>query len=95
MAMTCDVRPEVRQDIPAVTHIDGTARPQIITSELNPQLYAVMLEYQKLTGCGVMVNTSFNMHEEPINYTLADSIRALRLEGVDVLYTKDCRLSIV
>jgi carbamoyltransferase len=94
MTMTCDVVPSAREEIPAVTHVDGTARPQIITAELNPFLYRVMVEYQLLTGCGVLVNTSLNMHEEPINCTLDDSVRALKLGGIDVIHTESCRITI-
>lgn len=94
MTMTCEVLASVQHEIPAVTHVDGTARPQIVSVESNPFLYRIMAEYQSLTGCGVLVNTSLNLHEEPINFTLNDSIRALKLGGIDVIYTESARLSL-
>ena len=94
MTMTCDVIPGMRDEIPAVTHVDGTARPQIVSLESNPFLYQIMTEYQSITGCGVLVNTSLNMHEEPINYNLDDSVRALKLGGIDVIHTELSRISI-
>jgi carbamoyltransferase len=94
MTMTCDVLESRRSQIPAVTHIDGTARPQLVSENSNPFLYRVMLAYKDLTGCGVLVNTSLNMHEEPINASINDSIKALRLGGIDVLYTRSLRIEL-
>jgi carbamoyltransferase len=70
---------------PAVVHVDGTARPQLIDRETNPSYYAILEEYRKLTGLPSIINTSFNMHEEPIVCTAADAIRAFRDSGVDHL----------
>jgi carbamoyltransferase len=94
MTMTCDVLESRRSEIPAVTHIDGTARPQLVSVNSNPFLYRVMVAYKDLTGCGVLVNTSLNMHEEPINASINDSIKALRLGGIDVLYTRNLRIEL-
>ena len=88
MTMTCDVLEGVRKTVPAVTHIDGTARPQIVSKISNPFLYQILSAYKELTRCSVLVNTSLNMHEEPINNSLSDSIRALKLGGVDVIHTR-------
>lgn len=89
MTMTCEVLPDMHSIIPAVTHVDGTARPQIVRRESNPFLFEVLSRYQELTGVAVLINTSLNMHEEPINFTLEDSLRALKLGGIDVVHTRE------
>jgi carbamoyltransferase len=89
MTMTCEVLEERRLNVPAITHVDGTARPQIVNAESNPFAFNIIEEFMKLTGVPIVVNTSLNIHEEPINYTLNDSIRALKRGAIDVIYTSD------
>jgi len=60
MTITCNVRPEWRGRIPAVVHIDGTARPQVVTRDRNPLYYDILKAYEKQTGIPVLINTSFN-----------------------------------
>ena len=71
---------------PAVIHVDGTARPQIIRKEDNPEYYGVLEEYHKITGIPTFVNTSFNNHEEPIICSPKDAVRSLIRDNVDELY---------
>lgn len=85
MTITCNVTEKCRQEAPAITHVDGTARPQIIFRHQNPSYYDILTEYKKLTGCGVLVNTSFNMHEEPIINTPGEAIATFKQGGLDVL----------
>ena len=66
MTITCAVQPEWRARIPAVVHVDGTARPQIVRDEDNPLFAAILRRFRDATGLPVLVNTSFNVHEEPI-----------------------------
>ena len=61
MTMVRPVRPEKRAVIPAVTHFDGTGRLQTVEEEVNPRFYAVIAEFERLTGVPVVVNTSFNL----------------------------------
>ena len=63
-------------DLPAAVHVDGTARPQLIRREISPDYYDILSEYEKLSGIPSIINTSFNMHEEPIVCTPADAVRA-------------------
>lgn len=79
MTMTCNVKKERRQNIPGVVHVDGTARPQIVTKKENNLLYDILQRFFVLTGVPLLVNTSFNMHEEPINGSLVDSAKAFNL----------------
>jgi carbamoyltransferase len=85
MTCTCDVKKTIADKIPGVVHIDGTARPQIVTSESNNRIYTIIKEFHKLSGIAVLVNTSLNIHEEPINYRLVDSIHALKSGAMDFL----------
>jgi carbamoyltransferase len=94
MTSTCMVRPEYRSAIPAVTHVDGTARPQIVTKESNAIVTQILEEFCLLTGVPVLVNTSFNVHEEPINFQLEDSLEALERNAVDMIYTNHGRITL-
>lgn len=86
MTMTCKVRDEFRAILPGITHVDGTARPQIVSSQSNKRVYDILNEFGKHTGLYVLINTSLNIHEEPINYSLNDSLSALKADAFDVLY---------
>lgn len=80
MTITFDCTPWMKDRCPAVVHVDGTARPQLVDREANPGYYGILEEYHKLTGLPSLINTSFNMHEEPIVCTPGDAIRAF-LDG--------------
>jgi len=85
MTVTYDVEEEGCSLFPAVVHVDKTSRPQVVFREQNESYYRILHEYKKLTGFGVIVNTSFNMHEEPIVNTPQDAVRAYLANAVDVL----------
>ncbi len=85
MTVTCDCTPLMKQRCPAAVHVDGTARPQILEKKENPGLYAILEAYGALTGDPVVVNTSFNMHEEPIVHSPVDALRAFTQGNLDVL----------
>lgn len=89
MTITLPVRPEWQNRIPAVVHVDGTARPQTISAEDNPFYYGILKEFQKKSGIGVLVNTSFNMHEEPIVNSPEDAIRSFKRGAIDILVLED------
>jgi carbamoyltransferase len=85
MTITCNVKPAWRDAIPAVVHVDGSARPQILEREPRT-LYRRMLEaWRERTGLPVLVNTSFNVHEEPIIDTPEQALQALTADRVDLL----------
>lgn len=94
MTMTCNVKSEFRESLAGITHVDFTARPQIVSSEINKMCHGILSEFEKLTGVGVLVNTSFNVHEQPINFTMADSLKALRSLAVDSVYTEQHRFTV-
>jgi carbamoyltransferase len=80
MTITFDVTPWMKEHCPAAVHIDGTARPQLVAEDSNPSFYRILSEYKKLTGIPSVINTSFNMHEEPIICSPEDAVRGF-LDG--------------
>src|SRR5881628_1111459 len=74
-----------RSDIPAVTHIDYSARVQTVARDTNPNYYDLIQEFERLTGCPVLVNTSFNVRGEPIVCTPADAYRCFMRTHIDYL----------
>ena len=85
MTITYDVKPKWREKIGAVNHVDNTARPQMVTKDTNPLYYKMISKVYELTGLPLTINTSFNVHEEPIVMTPDDGINALQRGMVDVL----------
>lgn len=85
MTVTFDVRTEWRGRIPAVVHVDGTARPQLVRSQANPLYHRLISEYERLSGIPLVLNTSFNVHEEPIVCAPQEAVRALVERRVDCL----------
>jgi carbamoyltransferase len=75
----------LRSDIPAVTHIDYSARVQTVSRETNPDYYDLLREFEALTGCPVLVNTSFNVRGEPIVCTPMDAYRCFMRTHIDWL----------
>ena len=74
MTITFDCTDLMKRQSPAVVHVDGTARPQLISESTNPQYYKILKGYYKNKGVPSIVNTSFNMHEEPIVSTELDAV---------------------
>tara|TARA_Y100000589_G_C27071769_1_gene595704 strand:- start:665 stop:1147 length:483 start_codon:yes stop_codon:yes gene_type:complete len=85
MTCTVEVTDAFSKSCPAAVHIDGTARPQIVTENSNPFVYKLINTFYDLFGDLCIINTSFNLHEEPIVCTPNDALRALKLNAVDVL----------
>ena len=75
----------VRSEIPAVTHVNYSARVQTVTRETSPDYYDLISEFDKLTGCPVMINTSFNVRGEPIVCTPEDAYRCFMRTEMDSL----------
>jgi len=81
-----------RSDIPAVTHVDYSARIQTVHEETNPRFHALIRRFKYLTGCPVLVNTSFNVRGEPIVNTPEDAFRCFMGSEIDELFVEHCRL---
>jgi carbamoyltransferase len=78
MTVTFDCTDEMARACPAVVHVDGTARPQTVSPDLDPSTHRLLSLYRQRTGLASIINTSFNMHEEPIVCTPEDAVRACR-----------------
>jgi carbamoyltransferase len=74
-----------RSTIPAVTHVDYSARVQTVHQETNPRFYQLLQRFETLTGCAVLVNTSFNVRGEPIVYSPEEAYRCFMRTGIDYL----------
>ena len=85
MITSFDVKPEKRDKIPAVVHVDGTVRPQTVTREANPGYYELIRYFGELTHEYVVLNTSFNIKGEPIICNPREAIRCYYDTGIDAL----------
>jgi carbamoyltransferase len=81
-----------RSDIPAVTHIDYSARVQTVHADTNPRYHRLLQEFERTTGCAVLVNTSFNVRGEPIVCSPQDAYRCFMRTEMDVLVLENCIL---
>ena len=88
MLFACPARPEKRAQIPAVLHVDGSARLQLVHRDLNPLFHALISHFQTLTGVPLVLNTSFN-DSEPIVCSPADAIATFRKTAIDALVMDD------
>ena len=81
-----------RSEIPAVTHVDYTARIQTVHKETNPKYYKLISQFKKKTGCPVIVNTSFNVRSEPMVNTPEDAFNCFMGTELDILVIGNCYL---
>jgi carbamoyltransferase len=89
MIQAFEVRDEYKAVLPAVVHVDGTARPQTVREDSNPRFHALLRAFEALSGHPVLVNTSFNIMGEPIVCTPRDALRCFGGTGLDVLVMND------
>ena len=85
MLKVCNVLPDKKVVLPAITHVDGTARLQTVHPETNPRFYRLLKEFGKNSGVPVLLNTSFNVMGEPIVESPNDAIRCFFTTGLDYL----------
>ncbi len=93
MLLVKHVRPDWKDRIPSIVHVDGTARVQTVTRDTAPRLYTLLEEFDKLTGVPVLLNTSFNVKGEPIVETPRDALDCFLTTGIDYLALHDLLLS--
>ena len=89
MTITTKVLPEWCRAIEAVVHVDGSARPQIIHRDTNPLYHDIVVAFERRTGIPALINTSFNVHEEPIVNRPAECVRALVDRRIDFVVTEN------
>jgi carbamoyltransferase len=92
MSGVCPVRPEWRERLAAVTHVDGTARVQTVTRDFAPRLYDLIAAYGRLSGVPVLLNTSLNLAGEPIVCSAEEGYSTFRRSGIDVLVAGNTRV---
>lgn len=89
MTIALPCTPSMKQRCPGVVHVDGTARPQLVRREDNAELHRLLGEYTRRSGLPALINTSFNLHDEPIVCTPDDAIRTFCKADLDVLMMED------
>jgi carbamoyltransferase len=87
MLETCQVKSSIK--LPAITHVDGSARVQTVDGDTNPRFARLLRAFERLTGCPILLNTSFNLNYEPIVCTPADALICFIRSGLDVLVLED------
>ena len=89
MILAFKVKPEKWKEVPAIVHVDGSARPQSVMKKTNPKYYKMIREFEKLSGVPIVLNTSFNVNKEPIVLTPSDAIKCFLSTGIDALAIND------
>lgn len=92
MGMTVKIKPEKRNSLAAVNHVDDTARVQTVSKKNNPTFYRLILEFEKFTGVPIILNTSFNTSVEPIVRTSGDALVCFLLSELDYLFIGDWQI---
>jgi carbamoyltransferase len=93
MTETCHVRDAWKNIVPAIVHVDGTARPQVLTEADNPLLYETLGVLKDKYNLPVVINTSFNAHEEPIIENEDQALHELERGRIDILISGEDRLT--
>jgi carbamoyltransferase len=89
MTITFECSAEMKAQSPGVVHVDGTARPQLVDEATSPDFFQILLAYHELTGIPSLINTSFNLHGEPIVCTPEDALRSFQQGNLDFLAIDD------
>lgn len=89
MTFVAEVRDEWKEKLPAITHEDGSSRLQTVTSKQNELIYDLLTEFEKITGHGVLLNTSFNVNGKPILTRLSDALLILQQSEMDAVFYKN------
>ena len=84
MLLVAQVRPD-RRIIPAVTHVDGSARIQTVTEDTNPRFYRLIQAFERITGLPILLNTSFNVRDQPIVCTPAEAFECFMRTDLDAV----------
>lgn len=95
MTTSFEVTQRAKEEIPAVIHVDGTTRPQILKEVENEQFYNIVKKFEQMSGIGSVLNTSFNMHGEPIVCSPEDAVNSFRKSQLDYLFLDDLMIESV
>ena len=83
----------INNNIPSVIHVDNSARIQTVSEKSNTKLYSIIDEFEKLTGCPILINTSFNIRGEPIVFSPYDALKCFFNTNIDYLILEDFLIS--
>lgn len=89
MSFALPVRPEKQQLVPAIVHVDGSARPQVVEHTINPEFHRLISAFHERTGIPMVINTSFNTDDEPIVCSPSDAVNTLLRTDLDILFMGD------
>ena len=89
MTITTNCKKLMRNLSPAAVHLDSTARPQLVNKKKHPFIFKILQQYYKITKIPSLINTSYNMHEEPIVCTVEDALRAFESSKLDYLFIEN------
>jgi carbamoyltransferase len=89
MDRTLRFRPEMRDKVPAVVHVDGTGRLQTVSRDRSPDFYRLIEAFHRVTGVPMLLNTSFNVMGKPIIHSVQDAVAVFYTSGLDVLVLND------
>jgi len=89
MMYAMDFKTDKHGEVPAITHVDGTCRIQTVTKEQNSNYYALIKEFDKITGVPILFNTSFNLAGQPLVETLQDAMETVKNSDINYLYLPD------
>mgnify|MGYP001944149636 CR=1 FL=1 len=89
MTITVQAKPKFQKRCPAVVHLDGSLRPQLVYQHKHPHLWKLLKHFEEKTGEPALINTSFNLHEEPIVCTKADALNTFTRSELDALWLGD------
>ncbi len=92
MLLVAPVRDSAKELLPATTHVDGSARVQVVKAEANPLYHQLLERFGEMTGCPILLNTSFNLKGEPIVSSPGQALATFLRSGLDTLYLGNCRL---
>jgi carbamoyltransferase len=90
MTLCFRAKAAMRDRFPAAVHVDGTARAQLVRRETNPAFHALLTAWKAASGAPLLLNTSFNIHEEPIVNTPEEALRTFLAARLDALALEDC-----
>jgi carbamoyltransferase len=89
MTFAVTARPETRDRYPVAVHVDDSSRVQAVTAEKSPFLHTLLTRYEELTGDKMLINTSFNLHGDPIVHDARDALQTFAQSGIDLLVLGD------
>ncbi len=90
MTITVKCKKITKKKAPAIVHVDSTARPQIVDQKINSNMYNILKSYKKFSKIPILINTSLNVHEEPIVSNENDALRAFKSSNLDYLFVDGC-----